>query len=313
MFTLNYYRIFGLNIRSKIVLPEAYEIHGIISEFDVEIELNPPQEDCQDQFTTANYRFDNGRFLFHVPETAFYSITSGAHITITPYPGADEAKIRLFLLGTCMGVLLMQRGILPLHGSAVVIDGKVYAIVGESGAGKSTLAAAFARVGYPLMTDDVIAVSLSNDSSAATVYPSYPQQKLWEESIEQLGLLSQNYSTIYQRVNKYAVPIQYQFYREPLPLAGVVELTKVFEPEPSIKAYNRLEGLHVLNVHTYRNSLLHLLNLQQWQFQSIARLASQLPVYQLRRPVDGFSAFNLVDQIVSLIHKEEVVISWALI
>ncbi|MCF2937922.1 ATP-binding cassette domain-containing protein [Paenibacillus alkaliterrae] len=302
-----------MNIRSKIVLPEAYEIHGIISEFDVEIELNPPQEDCQDQFTTANYRFDNGRFLFHVPETAFYSITSGAHITITPYPGADEAKIRLFLLGTCMGVLLMQRGILPLHGSAVVIDGKVYAIVGESGAGKSTLAAAFARVGYPLMTDDVIAVSLSNDSSAATVYPSYPQQKLWEESIEQLGLLSQNYSTIYQRVNKYAVPIQYQFYREPLPLAGVVELTKVFEPEPSIKAYNRLEGLHVLNVHTYRNSLLHLLNLQQWQFQSIARLASQLPVYQLRRPVDGFSAFNLVDQIVSLIHKEEVVISWALI
>ncbi len=309
MFTLNYYRIFGLNIKSKIVLPEAYEIHGIISEFDVEIELNPPQEDCQDQLTTANYRFDNGRFLFHVPETAIYSITSGTHITVIPYPGADEAKIRLFLLGTCMGVLLMQRGILPLHGSAVVIDGKVYAIVGESGAGKSTLAAAFVRAGYPLMTDDVIAVSLSHDSAAAIVYPSYPQQKLWEESIEQLGLHSHNYSSIYQRVNKYAVPIRSQFCREPLPLAGVVELIKASEPEPSLKAYNRLEGLHVLNVHTYRNSLLHLLNLQQWQFQSIARLASGLPVYQLRRPADGFSAFSLVDQIVSLTNKREVVIS----
>jgi energy-coupling factor transporter ATP-binding protein EcfA2 len=228
---------------------------------------------------------------------------------VTPYPGADEAKIRLYLLGTCMGVLLMQRGILPLHGSAVVIDEKVYAIVGESGAGKSTLAAAFVRAQYPLMTDDVIAVSLSKDSAAATVYPSYPQQKLWEESIEQLGLLSQDYSSIYQRVNKYAVPIPSQFYRDPLPLAGVIELIKTSEPEPSIKAYNRLEGLHVLNVHTYRNSLLHLLNLQQWQFQSITRLASQLPVYQLRRPVDGFSAFNLVDQIVSLTNKKEVVIS----
>jgi ABC-type dipeptide/oligopeptide/nickel transport system ATPase component len=203
----------------------------------------------------------------------------------------------------------MQRGILPLHGSAVVIDEKVYAIVGESGAGKSTLAAAFVRAQYPLMTDDVIAVSLSKDSAAATVYPSYPQQKLWEESIEQLGLLSQDYSSIYQRVNKYAVPIPSQFYRDPLPLAGVIELIKTSEPEPSIKAYNRLEGLHVLNVHTYRNSLLHLLNLQQWQFQSITRLASQLPVYQLRRPVDGFSAFNLVDQIVSLTNKKEVVIS----
>ncbi|WP_442052563.1 aldolase [Paenibacillus sp. 2TAB19] len=309
VFTLNEYRIFGLNISSEIVLPEAYEIHGIISEFDVEIKLNPPLEDCQDQFTTANYRFDNGRFLFHVPETAIYSITSGTHITVTPYPGADEAKIRLFLLGTCMGVLLMQRGILPLHGSAVVIDGKVYAIVGESGAGKSTLAAAFVRAGYPLMTDDVIAVSLSNDSAAATVYPSYPQQKLWEESIEQLGLLSHNYSSIYQRVNKYAVPIRSQFCREPLPLAGVIELIKASDPEPSLKAYNTLEGLHALNVHTYRNSLLHLLNLQQWQFQSIARLGSGLPVYQLRRPADGFSAFGLVDQIISMTNKREVVIS----
>ncbi|WP_156889720.1 ATP-binding cassette domain-containing protein [Paenibacillus harenae] len=296
-----------MNIRSKIVLPEAYEIHGIISEFDVEIELNPPQEDVQDQFTTGNYRFENGRFLFHVPETACYSITSGARISVTPYPGADEAKIRLFLLGTCMGVLLMQRGILPLHGSAVVIDGKVFAIVGESGAGKSTLAAAFAHAGYPLMTDDVIAVSLSDDSAAAAVYPSYPQQKLWEESIEQLGLLSHNYSSIYQRVNKYAVPIRSQFCREPLPLAGVVELIKASEPEPSIKAYNRFEGLHVLNVHTYRSSLLHLLNLQQWQFQSIARLASELPVYQLRRPADGFSAFNLMDRVVGLANKREVV------
>lgn len=309
MLTLNYYRIFGLNIKCKIVLPEAYEIHGIISEFDVEIELNPPQQDYLDQFASTSYRFDNGRFHFHVPDTAVYSITSGNHIMVNPYPGADEAKIRLYLLGTCMGVLLMQRGILPLHGSAVVIDGKVYAIVGESGAGKSTLAAAFAHSGYPLMTDDVIAVSLSNDSAAATVYPSYPQQKLWEESIEQLGLLSHNYSSIYQRVNKYAVPIRSQFCREPLPLAGVVELIKASEPEPSLKAYNSLEGLHVLNVHTYRNSLLHLLNLQQWQFQSIARLASGLPVYQLRRPADGFSAFNLVDQIVSLTNKREVVIS----
>ncbi|KRE44910.1 hypothetical protein ASG81_14580 [Paenibacillus sp. Soil522] len=304
-----YYRLFGLNIMSRIFLPEGYEIQGTNEKFDVEIELNISQQDCQDPFTSSNFHFDNGRLYFHIPDTAVYSITSGTHIMVTPYPGADEAKVRLYLLGTCMGVLLMQRGILPLHGSAVVIDGKVYAIVGESGAGKSTLAAAFAQAGYPLMTDDVIAVSLSDDSAAATVNPSYPQQKLWEESIEQLGLLSQNYSSIYQRVNKYAVPIQSQFYREPLSLAGIIELTKTSEPEPSIKAYNTLEGLHVLNVHTYRNSLLHLLNLQQWHFQSIARLASQLPVYQLRRPVDGFSAFNLVDQIVSLTNKKEVVIS----
>ena len=36
----------------------------------------------------------------------------------------------------------------PLHGSAIAIDGKAYAIVGDSGAGKSTLASAFLKKGY---------------------------------------------------------------------------------------------------------------------------------------------------------------------
>lgn len=287
-----------------MVLPEGLEINGLQS-VDVEIDVLPPQDNIGDSFETANCRVDNGRFLFHVPETAVYSVAGGTHIEITPYPAADEAKIRLFLLGTCMGVLLMQRGILPLHGSAVVIDGKVYAIVGESGAGKSTLAAAFAREGYPLMTDDVIAVDFAD--GAALVHSSYPQQKLWEESIEQLGMHNRDYSSIYQRVNKYAVPIRSRFCREALPLAGIVELVKSDEPESSIRACNQLEGLHALNVHTYRKSLLHLMNRHQWQFECIARLASELPVYRLRRPEEGFSAFDLVDQIIRTTNKREVV------
>ena len=57
-----------------------------------------------------------------------------------------------------MGAILMQRKILPLHGSAIAIDGKAYAIVGDSGAGKSTLASAFLKRGYQLLSDDVITV-----------------------------------------------------------------------------------------------------------------------------------------------------------
>ena len=36
----------------------------------------------------------------------------------------DEDIIRLYILGTCMGAILMQRKILPLHGSAIAINGK---------------------------------------------------------------------------------------------------------------------------------------------------------------------------------------------
>lgn len=83
----------------------------------------------------------------------------GKRIVVCPQPGADEKKVRLFILGTCMAVIMMQRGILPLHGSAVVIDGWAYAFVGHSGAGKSTLSAALASRGYPLLTDDVVALT----------------------------------------------------------------------------------------------------------------------------------------------------------
>ncbi|MFD1956957.1 aldolase, partial [Paenibacillus thailandensis] len=283
-----------------IALPEGFELQNTNAPIDVDIELNHRSCEFEASGEPAGFEAADGEMRFRVPETALYRIAGGSRVEVTPWPGAEEARIRLYLLGSCMGALLMQRGILPLHGSAVVIEGKAYAIVGQSGAGKSTLAAAFASAGYPLVTDDVIAVSVSHAQEASKVYPSYPQQKLWEESIEQLGLASGEYLSVYQRVNKYAVPVRSRFHLEPLPLAGVIELSEFSEPEPEIRSCTALEALHVLNVHTYRNSLVPLLQLNEWHFQSIARLASQLPVYQLRRPANGFTAFSLVNQIVSL-------------
>ena len=57
--------------------------------------------------------------MFLIPETAFYCIEDGRKITVSPLAGADPEKVRVYLLGTCMGALLMIRGMLPLHGSAV--------------------------------------------------------------------------------------------------------------------------------------------------------------------------------------------------
>ena len=76
-----------------------------------------------------------------------------------------------------MGIILMQRKILPLHGSAVAIDGKAYAFIGESGAGKSTLAAAFMNKGYELMTDDIVAISFKHNE-IPIVTPAYASKTL---------------------------------------------------------------------------------------------------------------------------------------
>ena len=104
----------------------------------------------------------------------------------------------------------MQRKVLPLHGSVVAINGKAYAFIGDSGVGKSTLASAFLAKGYELLSDDVIAVSL-NQENCPIINPSYPQQKLWQESLNAFGMETSQYRPVYQRETKYAIPVVSKF------------------------------------------------------------------------------------------------------
>jgi ABC-type dipeptide/oligopeptide/nickel transport system ATPase component len=183
-----------------------------------------------------------------------------------------------------MGAILMQRKILPIHGSAVAIDGKAYAIVGDSGAGKSTLASAFLKRGYKLMSDDVIPVTLNNEH-IPIVTPSYPQQKLWLESLNHFEMDSNNYQPLIVREDKFAVPVQDQFITEQLPLAGVFELIKGENDEIDIKPIPSLQRFYKLYHHTYRNFFIQKSGLMDWHFNTSAKMIKKIEFFQLRRPI----------------------------
>src|ERR1041384_1080651 len=53
-----------------------------------------------------------------------------------------------YLLGPVMGFVMLLRGVVCLHASAVVIGNQAIAFVGAGGSGKSTTAAAFGERGY---------------------------------------------------------------------------------------------------------------------------------------------------------------------
>src|SRR6185436_17962029 len=63
------------------------------------------------------------------------------------------------LVRSVTGAVLQQRGLLPLHASALLLGAGAIALLGPSRAGKSTLAAALARRGHPVLADDVVPVS----------------------------------------------------------------------------------------------------------------------------------------------------------
>ncbi|WP_078545773.1 HPr kinase/phosphorylase [Litchfieldia alkalitelluris] len=298
------YRAFGLNIVSDIQIEELQKTTIPDSESNIFIELGDLSMVWEESIKTTEYFVIKEDYIFvHIPKVAIFKIQKGNNIIVSPISPIKMDAIRLYLLGTCMGSILIQRGILPLHGSAIEVNGKAYAIVGDSGAGKSTLASAFLRRGFRLISDDVIPVSLSKDN-IPMVTPAYPQQKLWQESLTEFGIESTNLRPIIDRETKFAIPVPNQFVNQQLPLAGIFELVKTNNEEIVIKEVKNLERLQKLFYHTYRNFLIEHAGLLEWHFSFITRLLNDIKIYQIKRPVSYFTAHNITTLILQTIEQE---------
>ncbi|ATI53912.1 MULTISPECIES: aldolase [Bacillus cereus group] len=298
----NMYKVFGLRVLSEIQLPELPRINEQEETMEVIIRTADLfQKWSEFTNTEQNFVVDKNVVMIRIPDTAIFSIQEGKQIIVSPMGNTCEDKIRLYILGICMGALLMQRGILPLHGSAINIDGKVYAILGNSGAGKSTLAAAFLSKGYTLLSDDVIAVTVSADKTPIVI-PSYPQQKLWAESLNAFGMGTASYNPLFERETKYAVPVQSHFFSEPLPLAGVIELTKTEDENVELIRMEGLERLRTLFFHTFRKFLVTQLKLTEWHFTTSTSVINKVDMFHLKRPNNRFTAHELVSIILKTIH-----------
>lgn len=301
------YTAFGLRVRSEIPLPELPEQLGESKDTaDIMIEKNDVSKLWYELSSSPRmFVVTEKLVMFQIEDIAIFLIQEGKRIVVSPLPSYEEDIVRLYLLGTCMGALLMQRKILPLHGSTVAINGKAYAFIGDSGAGKSTLASAFLNRGFQLLSDDVIAVTLSPDEHIPFVTPSYPQQKLWQESLNKFGMESSDFRSIYGRETKYCVPVSSRYFANPLPLAGVFELVKTEDDKIQIHPIDKLQRFQTLFTHTYRNFLIPRLGLMEWHFSISASILNRIKVYQLGRPISGFSAPQLSSLILEIINKEE--------
>ncbi|KKI91422.1 aldolase [Bacillus sp. SA1-12] len=299
------YNAFGLNVLSDIQLPELPLSVDKGNREDILIQ----QEDLTGLWNEIG---ENKKYfvvkediiMFQLPNKTIFKIQNGTEIYYSPIEDINEDHIRLYLLGTCMGALLMQRKILPLHGSAIEINGKAYAIVGDSGAGKSTLASALINKGYRLISDDVIPVTL-NKEMIPMVTPAYPQQKLWLESLNHFGMESNDYRPIFDRETKFAIPVTDHFVSTPLPLAGVFELVKTEGNEVELQSIQNLFRLHTLYKHTYRNFFIAPAGLMDWHFNLTAKICEHIDIFQLCRPLSRFTVQDVTNLMLTRITKGE--------
>lgn len=230
-------------------------------------------------------RSDDGRY-FH------FSYSDGTDFTIdsagrkiwgswkAPYSLEDATT---YLLGPVMGFTLRRRGRISMHASAfATVDGAV-AISGAAGAGKSTTATAFARRGFPVLTDDM--VPLSEEQGQFFALPTYPRMRLWSDSVETFYGSGEALPPLTPNWDKKALDLKvqgYHFESSPLPILAIYFLDYKPESRPTV-----VEGLHgqqalmALVNNTYVNYLLDA-EMRAVEFELLGRMWERLPLRCLR-------------------------------
>ena len=289
------YACYGLRLRSEIDLPELTPVAADDSApADIVIECGPvdPAPPNATVLPWGLWR-DETSCGISVADIADYAAYDGSRIVVDRVPGAEDRDVRLFLLGTVMGAIMMQRGHLVLHGNAVRIGDSCAVVVGHSGAGKSTLAAEFARRGLDVLTDDVVPVD--GEGRALT---GYPRIKLWEDALERLGLEPGAFERIKTSVDKFHVPVHRSEFG-PLPLRWIYSLDKHDGDRLELVEVSGMDKFDVLREHTYRKELIFDAGSTWEHLRQCADIGERARVARLLRPAATMTAVMTADAILS--------------
>lgn len=294
------YSVFGLTVQSDILFEELTVSHE--DRVDVRIRYKPIEPPPQHLLEEGVYHLTEASFFLDVPDIARYRVESGQVIEVNPYAEAESEAIKLFLLGSCMGVILYQRNILPMHGSVIVVEGKGILLTGHSGAGKSTTTHHFLAAGHQFVTDDVAATHFRDGQ--AFVESAYGHQKLWADVLDQAPELERK--RVNREVNgraKYTVSRERQFLNQSIPLGLIVELVPSEVPDVRIESIQGLEKIRTLMRHMYRNVYFTALNKQREQFEKATELARVVQVIRLYRPIGKATEQEVMDTILKEVTK----------
>ena len=264
-------------LRSEIPLPELIEAGTATRHTVVTVQRNAVVHDGP-----AGLRRDGKGVTFAIPGVARFRIEDGASIVVDAEPGCSERNLRLFLLGSALGVVLHQRGLFPLHANAVVIDGKAVAFTGASGAGKSTLAAWFAARGYPVLCDDVCVIGLSGEGRPL-VYPGLPRVKLWADALALNGHTVDGLDRVHDDLDKYQLSLPADPQQVPVPLGAVLRLKRKDNHPAGVERLRGGAAVRLLMEETYRPGIIPVLEHQQVHFEHCTAIASGVPIMEWMR------------------------------
>ena len=216
--------------------------------------------------------------------TEFLVESHGAEVWATwPTETLTLEDTATYLLGPIMGFVLLLRGSVCLHASAVAIGKQAIAFLGPARSGKSTTAAAFANRSYGILAEDVL--SLNEQGTSFWVQPGYPSIRLWPHSVQALYGTAHELPKLTPTWEKCFLDLsqsRYTFHEQPLPLAAVYLLAARSEDPaaPYVQGLSKARALMSLVANTYATNLMDR-KMRAREFALLGRFAASVPVRQV--------------------------------
>jgi hypothetical protein len=232
--------------------------------------------------------------LAYCDGTQFWLDRSRQHLWATWPAHLSLQNTLAYVLGPVFGLVLRLRGVTCLHASAVAFEDRSVVFVGPEGSGKSTTAAALAKRGHPILSDDIAALAaagpnISNSLDYFYVLPAYPHVCLWPDSArvvhgahEQLPRLAPDWDKRRLTLGTDGTT----FASHALPLAAIYLFAdRNSDSAPRVSPAPAKTSLLSLVANTYANNLLDRA-MRAEEFAVLDRLVSSVPVRLLTSHTD---------------------------
>jgi hypothetical protein len=304
-----HYSVFGLLLHSNLPLAGVVPIVSTASSPDVELRLGiSPFSDGTHLSAEEELAYESS-YLTQAGEPGLrvWRVAEGKFLRMAYADGTqfwlDEKRETLwavwpekltledtatYLFGPIFGLLLRLRGVTCLHASAVAFKDQSVAFVGSAGAGKSTTAAAFAREGYGVLSDDIVA--LVEQDGAFHIMPAYPHLSLWPDSVNMLFGSPEALSRFTPDWEKRRLDLGNQgarFESRALPLGAIYILgERRPDPAPYLEKMRPQNALLALVAETYANRILDR-EMRASEFAVLGRLVTTIPIRQLHAHEDA--------------------------
>lgn len=275
------YTALGLKFTSDIELPE-WPARNSGGE-DVRIRACAVAKEIEGaRFRGVALQASADRVLLRIDSAGRYLVAAGREILVDARPDADDADVRLYLLGPALGALLHQRGLLPLHGSAIETPRGAAIFIGPSGHGKSTLAGLFYRRGYRVLADEIAAVNTEGDGPV--LFPGSPCVCLMPDSLARLEMQTRGILRVQPGPEKYRVAVGSQSRAKPVPVQAVYVLSLDGGTGPELKPLAGFAAARALSRNTYHFRLMRAMGARGARhFQQVCALAQRVRIVQLTR------------------------------